>query len=282
MPGGPDNSRLNVGVLIALRTHRLHRAALSDSLSKLASGSRFTTARFTNPADLIASESLRATLATLDAESRSNERAVAVASVAEGALGEVSNLLLEAKSLVAANADGTLSAEQKQANQIQIDAILGSVDRIASTTSFLGTKLLDGNFSLTASGAKLQIDSARTPDLGTVEIEGTDYSLADLETAGRLTSDGEKAAVVLDKAINDVATSRGRIGAYAKHHAQSRLNSIGRAYEELSKANSMIADVDYAAELSRKVREELLSRAATFTLKSADRFSREYALYLLK
>src|SRR5687767_6268152 len=96
MPGGLDNARLNVSALTALRYHRLHRAALADSLSKLASGSRFTTPRYTNPADLIASENLRATLAALDAESRTNQRALAVTSTAEGALAEVSTLLAEA------------------------------------------------------------------------------------------------------------------------------------------------------------------------------------------
>jgi flagellin len=283
MPGGIGiNPRFDVSALGALRQHRLHRAALADSLAKLASGSRFTSARFLEPAHLVASESLKATLAALDAESRTNERALAVTSMADGALGEVSDLLVEAKSLVIANADGTLSVDQKQANQIQIDAILSSVDRISDSTSFLGTKLLDGNFSIAASGAKLDVDSVHTSNLGNVEIENTDHSLADLKTGGALTTDGEKATQVLDAAIKDVATNRGRIGAYAKHHLQSRLNSLGKAYEELSKANSMIAEVDYAAEVSRKVREELLSRAALFTLKASDRSRRSYAFHLLK
>ena len=282
MPGGLDNSRLNVGALTALRYHRLHRAALADSLSRFASGSRFITPRHTNAADLIASENLRATLAALDAESRTNQRALAVTSTAEGALGEVSTLLNEAKSLVNANADGLLSDTEKQANQLQIDAILSSVDRIADTTAFLGTKLLDGNFSLKASGEKLSIPSSHTSNIGTIEIEGTDYTLADLKSSGRLPADPAKASQVLDAAINQVATSRGKIGAYTKHQLQPRLNNIAKSYEQLAHANSLLADVDYAAELSRKVREELLSRATTFTLKSADRFARGYALYLIK
>ena len=87
-------------------------------------------------------------------------------------------------------------------------------------------------------------------------------------------ADPEKAAKVLDAAINQAATARGKIGAYAKNHVQSRLNSTAKAYQELAHADSMIADVDYAAELSRKIREEILSRAAQFTLKAADLFSR--------
>jgi flagellin len=276
------NARLDGGGLLTLRVHRMHGLAFSDALAKLAGGARFTGPRFSDPAGLIASESLRATLATLDAETRSNERALAVSSVADGALGQVSGMLVEVKGLVAANADGMLSDEEKQANQMQIDSILAGVDRLAGSTNFMGNKLLDGSGQIPSSGVSVKIDSAGTSDLGAVEIDGTDYALKDLKSGGALASDGEKASRVIDAAIDGVATSRGRLGAFAKNHLQSRLGSLGIAYEQIAQANSIIADVDYAAEVSRKVREQVLFHASTFTLRAAERLRRNYILDLLK
>ena len=275
---------LDATTLATLRMNRLHQQAMFDSLAKLATGSRFAGMGrgFGNPADLIASETLRATLTALDAETQSNQRALAVSTVAEGALGEISGLLNEAKSLVAANADGMLSDAERDANQIQIDSVLASIDRLAGTTNFLGDKLLGGDAVISSSGEKLKIDSARTSDLGELEIDDTDYTLQDLKTGGPLATDPEKASQVLDAAIKEVATSRGRIGAFAKNHVQSRLNSLGKAYDEIAKANSMLADVDYAAEISRKVREEMLTRATLFTLKAADHTRRNHLFNLLK
>jgi len=275
---------LDATTLATLRMNRLHQQAMFDSLARLATGSRFAGMGrgFGSPADLIASETLRATLTALDAETQSNQRALAVSTVAEGALGEISGLLAEAKSLVAANADGMLSDAEKDANQIQIDSVLASVDRLAGTTNFLGDRLLGGDAVISSSGEKLTIDSARTSDLGEIEIDGTDHTLQDLKSGGPLATEPEKASQVLDAAIKEVASSRGRIGAFARNHVRSRLNSLGRAYDEIAKANSMLADVDYAAEISRKVREEMLARATLFTLKAADHARRDHFFNLLK
>ena len=282
------NARRGMGLdattLATLRMNRLHQQAMFDSLAKLATGSRFTGMGrgFGNPADLIASETLRATLTALDAETQSNQRALAISTVADGALGEISGLLGEVRSLVAANADGGLSDAERDANQIQIDSVLAGIDRLAGTTDFLGEKLLDGDFVITSSGEKFKLDSARTSDLGELEIDNADCSLQALKTGGALVAEAEKASGVIDAAIKDVATARGRLGAFAENHVQARLSSLGKAYAEIAKANSMLGDVDYAAEVSRSVREQLLTRATVFTLKAADHTRRNHLFNLLK
>jgi flagellin len=75
------------------------------------------------------------------------ERADQVVNIAEGGLQEVSSLLTELQGLVTATASKAgLSDAEKEANQLQIDSILQTIDRIASATSFQGIKLLNGNF----------------------------------------------------------------------------------------------------------------------------------------
>ena len=68
-------------------------------------------------------------------------------------MSEVSTLLTELQSLVSQTANtGGLSNEEKQANQLQVDSILSTINRIAQSTAFQGTKLLNGNYDYTTSG----------------------------------------------------------------------------------------------------------------------------------
>jgi flagellin len=63
-------------------------------------------------------------------------------------------MLVEVQSLVGQSAnEGGMSAEEKEANQLQIDNILSTIDRIANSVSFQGTKLLNGGFDYTLSGS---------------------------------------------------------------------------------------------------------------------------------
>jgi len=62
-------------------------------------------------------------------------------------------MLVELQGLVGATAnEAGVSQEERDANQLQIDSILQTIDRIANATSFQGTKLLNGNFDYTVSG----------------------------------------------------------------------------------------------------------------------------------
>ncbi len=282
--GGGNFTPNGFSSLLAQRYQRLNSMKLAGSLQKLATGYRINRGA-DDPAGLIASENLRATLAALEAESRTLDRTDQQASTADGALGQISDMLVEAKGLAVANAnDAGLSDLEKQANQAQIDSILVSVDRVSRSTSFAGTKLLDGTFALSATNRTLEVGSTSSGNLGQTSIEGTTYNLSDLKSGGRLdtTESGnvEGAAKVLDAAVSQVATLRGRVGAFQKHTIQSRKNSLDVAYENLKAAESHIRDLDYAAEVSRTVRYELLHRSSLGVLKLINSTTRRGALDL--
>ncbi len=128
----------------ALRNLSSTSMDLNKSVQRLSTGLRINTGA-DDPAGLIASESFRAQLGGIDAAVRNNQDAMNFAKTADGALDEVSRLLRDARALAVANGNGTYDADQKQANQTQLNNILQSVDRIASTTSFGKKKLLDGS-----------------------------------------------------------------------------------------------------------------------------------------
>ena len=168
-------SRINQNIpsLLAQRVLGDQNMGLNKSLQRLSTGLRINRGS-DDPAGLIASENLRSEKAAINAAVTNAQRAEQVVNVAEGGLQEVSNLLIELQSLVSSTAnEAGVSTEEKEANQLQIDSILQTIDRVANATSFQGTKLLNGNFDYTTSGvdsaefSDVTINSAKLSDDGT-------------------------------------------------------------------------------------------------------------------
>ncbi|HNO76842.1 MAG TPA: flagellin [Phycisphaerae bacterium] len=160
----------NVQSLIAQRVLGGQNKALNESLTRLSTGLRINSGA-DDPAGLIGSESLRSEKVAISAAIDNARRADNVLSIAEGALQEVNRLLLDLEDLVDRSAnEAGLSDAEVQANQVQIDAILSSIDRISNTASFNGSKLLGGGFEFTTSGiagsavSNAQINSVKVPE----------------------------------------------------------------------------------------------------------------------
>lgn len=144
-------SRINTNVqsLIAQRVLGQNNKSLNTALERLSTGLRINRGK-DDPAGLIASENLKAEITSLNSAVSNAERADQVVNIAEGGLQEVSGLLEELQGLLVSSANTAgLSQAEKEANQDQIDSILGTVDRLASSTNFQGIKLLNGNFDYT-------------------------------------------------------------------------------------------------------------------------------------
>ena len=182
--------RINTNIPSLQAIHRLTRnnTELAKRLERLSSGLRINTGKDA-PAALIASETLRSEINGINQAIDNSQRANNVVNTAEGALSEVSSLLLEIQALTneAANT-GALSHQEIQANQLQVDAILNSINRIANTTQFNGVKLLNGSLDYSTSGVDdaaidiVQVNAAKLPDNGSVNITVQVTSSAEVGT----------------------------------------------------------------------------------------------------
>ena len=92
-------------------------------------------------------------------------------------MNELSALLLDLQSLIVESAnEAGLTEGEREANQLAVDSILDSIDRIASTTEFAGKNLLDGSLAYTLSGVtpsdltSVSVFAAHVPQGGTREI----------------------------------------------------------------------------------------------------------------
>ncbi len=237
-------SRINTNISSLQARNRLTRnqTDLSTRLQRLSSGLRINSGKDA-PAGLIASETLRSEIGGIRQAIDNSQRANNVISTAEGALSEVSALLLEIQTLTneAANT-GALSPQEIQANQLQVDAILNSINRIANTTQFNGVKLLNGSLDYTTSGldtsaiSVARIYSAQLPDNGSVNVTVTVTNSAEL---GRLTYNG--ATVGASAVTIEVAGNRGT--EQLTFAGGTGISSVALAVNALSEATGVSAYV---------------------------------------
>src|SRR5271154_5177322 len=142
----------NVNSLIAQRSLAQNNASLNTSLERLSTGLKINTGA-DDPAGLIASQRLQQEQTGIQTAINNASLAGNVIGTAEGGLNEVSSLLTQLQGLVgqAANTGG-LSSDQVGADQLQVDSILSTINRIAESTTFQGMQLLNGNLAYTTSG----------------------------------------------------------------------------------------------------------------------------------
>jgi len=163
----------NIMALTAVNAINRNQASMQQTLERLSTGYRINSAA-DDPAGLIASESIRADEAATTAAISNAQRADSVLATADGALSQVSSLLIDLQGLVtnSANTAG-LSSDEVAANQLQVDSILSSINRISDSSSFGNTNLLNGQFSYHLSAGPnanalqgLRIQAAQVPPGG--------------------------------------------------------------------------------------------------------------------
>ncbi len=151
----------NVTSMVAQRVLGQNNFMLNKSLERLSTGLRINRGK-DDPAGLIASENLRSEIKATNSAISNATRADQVVNTAEGGLQEISSLLTELQGLVTTTSStGGISAEEKAANQLQIDSILQTIDRISGATSFQGQKLLNGNFDYQISGISSKVSDIK-------------------------------------------------------------------------------------------------------------------------
>jgi len=134
----------NVNAIGALTSLQETDRELSRSLERLSSGLRINRAS-DDPAGLVVSEQFRAQISSLRQAVENTQFSSNLIGTAEAALQEVSDLLIDVRdSVIFAKNTGGVSAEQIAAEQDSVDSAVAAIDRIAATTRFGRSDLLNG------------------------------------------------------------------------------------------------------------------------------------------
>lgn len=142
----PQFINTNVASLNTQRALNMSQSGLQTSLERLSSGLRINSAK-DDAAGLAISDRLTSQIRGLTQASRNANDAISLSQVAEGALGESTNILQRIRELSIQSANSSNSAQDRLSLQSEVNQLVSELDRISSTTSFNGNKLLDGSFT---------------------------------------------------------------------------------------------------------------------------------------
>lgn len=136
----------NIAALNAHRQLQISDSGLSKSLERLSSGYRINRAA-DDAAGLSISQQFRADIASHKVASRNASEAGSLLQVAEGALDQMGNMLTRLKELAtqasSANAGSNVDKIDAEAQEL-----IGEIDRIATSTTYAGTNLINGTFGV--------------------------------------------------------------------------------------------------------------------------------------
>lgn len=234
----------NVASLNAQRNLNQSQNALSKSMQRLSSGLRINSAK-DDAAGLAIANRMTAQIRGLNQASRNANDGISLAQTAEGAMGESTNILQRIRELALQSANDTNTSSDRASLQAEVSQLISELDRIATTTSFNGRRVLDGSFS----GATFQVGanagetisfniaSAKASSIGQIaEATGTEVTAA---TAADITlSVGGAAAQNVSSSANFAVTGdsyRDAASAYAKAAA---INDAGVSGLSASAATS--------------------------------------------
>jgi len=259
----------NTGSLSTQRYLARATARVSRSMERLSSGLRINRAA-DDAAGLAISEGLKSDIRSLDVAVRNAADGISVVQTADGAMNEISNILIRMRELAMQSATGTVTNSQRGHLDSEYQTLIEEITRIGEGTEFNGRKLLDGS----AGVMSLHVG------IGSAPTSAIDLDLSTAFTGGGLTLTTSNIATlpgpsaqpvmsVLDEALQTINRGRSNLGA-----VQNRLEStirINLNYQEnLSAANSRIRDVDIARESSEMTSAQILQQVAVSMLTQAN------------
>jgi flagellin len=258
----------NVASESAQKNLGANQAKLAVSFGRLSSGLRINSAK-DDAAGLAISESLKSQIRSFNVAERNASDGISMAQTAEGALGEVHDILGRMRELATQAANGSLTSTDRGFLQTEFSSLQDEITRIQGSAKFNGRQLV----SSTAETITLQVGLQNTgSDQIQVTLGGVSLgTIAGGSTvlSGTTASGALSALSTIDSAIGAVSTSRATFGA-AMNRLETAQSSIQTMRLNLSAANSRIRDVDVAQETSALSRNQVLTQAGVSVLAQAN------------
>ncbi|MEN9724444.1 MAG: putative flagellin FliC [Pseudomonadota bacterium] len=259
----------NIAALSAQRHMGTNNASQHRSLERLASGSRINKAG-DDAAGLAISEKLKSHLRSMKQATRNANDGVSLVQVAEGAMNEISNILIRMRELSIQASSDTIGDSERAFVDKEIQSLKSEVNRIANSTEFNGTKLLNNS----SPPLDFQVGIHNNADIDRFVFDTADKA-SDLKSLGitELSSTSKSEAQgnlrKIDDAMDILNRNRASLGALQNRLA-STINNLHIYSENLSSANSRIRDTDMAEESSELTKSNILTQATVSVLTQAN------------
>jgi flagellin len=298
----------NVAASITANALTKNERAMSQAMERLSTGQRINSAA-DDAAGLAISSRMTSQVNGLNMAVRNANDAISMVQTAEGAIGEIVNMLQRMRELAVQATTGTMSSTDKAAADVEFEALDAEILRVSQNTEWNGTKLLDGSLNASAATAfqvganasqtiSVTFSDFSTEGVGSISDQTTDSLITTGTLVGLTNSSIGSGTVGTDLAGLDITSSaNAAITAldYALDKTHSHLATLGSVINRLeyaadnlanvsqntSASRSRVLDADYATETTELARTQIIQQAATAMLSQANQQA-QTVLALLK
>jgi flagellin len=267
----------NISSMIGQGALQTQQNSLSKSLEKLSTGLRINRAS-DDAAGLSVSESMRSKIRGMDRGKSNAEDGIALVQIAEGATGEINNILQRMRELSIQSSTDTMTTTERSYTDKEFGQLMKEITRISSSAQYNGQTLLDGaagSFGVAGGSASvLHIGSGSSASVDRVSITINSMTLGAIGMNQTTTSVSTSATALtalslIDTAIKSVNTMRSDMGAYV-NRLEFAISNLGNQIYNTQDAESRIRDVDFAKETTEFTRAQILTQSATSMLAQAN------------
>jgi flagellin len=253
------NSNRQLGITTSLQ---------AKSSEKLSSGYQINRAA-DDAAGLSISEKMRRQVRGLSQAVKNAQDGISTVQTAEGALGEVQDMLQRMNELADKAATDTLQSVDRQYIQNEVDALVSEIDRVKQSTTFNEQSLLNGTFT----GKNLQVGSENSTDqligIYISDLSASAIGVGSVLVTGSTGSDARDSIDKIKSALQSISTQRSALGA-VQNRLEHTVNNLNNVVENTTSAESLIRDTDMATEMVRYSNNNILAQAGQSMLAQAN------------
>ena len=300
------NTNVNLTAFRANNSLQTHMSQLSRSVQRLSSGLRLNSSA-DSPVDMAVHNIHNGRLATLQKGRQNLSDAIAMVQTAESAMARIDEMLIKMKEIASQAANGIYTPEQRLIFSSEFGQFAAEIDRLARSTQFKGIRLLDGSLSarnnLQRLGTFYSADRVRPDEssldptqrglkihfgpgnerlndyyfvrIGDLTMDGLlrDFGNPRLSSVKKIAVSSQHASQVALETINSAMikkeTNRYIMG-IMQNRLETTLNSLEDEILHVSMANSVLADTEFAFEMSEFSRLNILAQATSAMVAQAN------------
>nr|WP_275297090.1 flagellin [Clostridium sp. YIM B02569] len=261
--------------MFSLNIYKSYKNSLVDNskaLNNISTGQVLNSAK-DNPNKIGKNETLKIQLLTNDAASKNIQDTNSMIQTFDGSLQEMNNSLARMKELAVSAGSGSLTDEDRQIIQNEIDSVKSDIKDLANNTQFNGIKLSDSTLTgENTSMLKAVIGNMddENMDIPIYNVSPENLGVSGVDVVNKLDESNE----AIDKATQMVSRIRSRYGAL-----QNRLDGTGDYLSSkactIEKVQSNIGDADIAGEMMNYSKSQILIQSSIGLMAQSNNFPKD-------
>jgi flagellin len=287
----------NINAIRAANSSNSAAKMAGTAMERLSTGKRINGAK-DDAAGLAIATTMTAQIKGMSQGVRNANDGISLAQTAEGALGEVTNMLQRVRELAVQSKSDTYQQSDRDAMQSEVGNLNAQISDVLNNTKFNGNTVFKVNATMAGDSTDDKAFSIQTgANTGdTVSIvskgfngaklfdatSGTSYDPTATAQALDVSSTTAASTTIdnVDAALANVNSTRATLGA-GQNRLESAVNNLNDNITNLSDARSRIQDTDYSAETTQMAKAQILAQASTAMIAQANQ-SQQNVLSLLR